>query len=217
MGQTLTTLLFWVLLVFNRISSSGAEEGDSPTGGSRFYSKFGGALGASVGLGALANNDRSLSSRTMNALFLEALPGYRWDWGLLGIHADYRSQGQTTSLSGAGGTNLGGHGFLLGIGSKLPMGKRLSLQTAFDFIGKYTLAVGTDQGDETSLSSPLGLGVKIQYLFENDAFSADLDLQYLHWNHFTIGSTTFSSGSTQWMAGLGLSYHFGAKKETSHE
>ena len=61
------------------------------------------------------NPNAGLQSRMINALSLEAFPGYRVGRFLLGLDFDYRFEGQFSSLTTADGTNARGQGWLLSI------------------------------------------------------------------------------------------------------
>ena len=147
-------------------------------------SHLGGTIGASWSIGKLNNNGMGLNSRTMDAFSLEALPGYRLDNWFVGPDFDYRWQGQITSLDGAGGTNLRGHGWLLGVGAGYRLDEQFSLQAAFNFLGKYSFRNQTSTIEDDHLSSPLGLRVKGQYMISRYPFSVDLDLQFQRWGEF---------------------------------
>jgi outer membrane protein OmpA-like peptidoglycan-associated protein len=176
---------------------------------SPFLSHFGATLGGSLDLGSLQNSDAGLISRNMMAYSFETLLGYKLSSWLLGIHLNYRWQDQLTSLESAGGTNLRGSDLLLGIGFRYNFSRAWSLQTAIDFIGNYQFVRKTYASEDASISSPIALRLKAQYLFIPDLLSADINVNLIHYSVFRISSTDYSSSSMSIMAGIGLTWHFG--------
>src|SRR5690606_30713108 len=93
-------------------------------------------LSASFSAGTMENSDMNLKNRVMTAISFEALPGYRHGKLLYGLHLDKRWHQQQSSLADAGGTNLKGTGYLLGVGIGYAYSEKINLQGALDFIGE---------------------------------------------------------------------------------
>lgn len=172
-----------------------------------FY-KLGASLGASFGMGRLGTSEQRLPSRTMDAFALELLAGVQAKRFLIGVDLDLRFQRQLSSLANAGGSNLRGQSYLIGVGIGAPLHKKLLIQASVQFLGQYSLTAQSDQSHESSFKKPLGLRVKTQYLFDSSPFSADMELQYLRWTSIDSGSNSIDIATTQWMIGVGLTYHF---------
>jgi outer membrane protein OmpA-like peptidoglycan-associated protein len=168
-------------------------------------------LSASVGIGSMKDSDMNLKSRTMSALSLEALPSYRLGKWLLGPHLDYRWQGQMTNLNSAGGTNLKGHGYLMGLGARHDFTHRFFTQASVDFFGQYDFSKQTSAHEDDKLKTPLGVRVKSGYAFIEKIpnLTFDIDLQYLTFKKIHISQTESNATTNQWMASVGVTYQFG--------
>lgn len=186
----------------------------SATAHAQEKSKFSLPLSASVGIGTLKSDDMNLKSRTMNALSLEALPSYRLGKWLIGPHLDYRWQGQTTSLSDAGGTNLKGTGWLVGVGARHDFNEKFFMQGAIDLLGAYDLTKDTAANEDDNLKNPLGVRVKTGYAFLERIpnLTFDADLQYLRFNTIHIAGQDHSATFNQLMISVGVTYQFGFGK-----
>lgn len=180
-------------------------------------SKFALPLSASLGIGTLESRDMNLKSRTMSAFSFEALPSYRVGKWLLGPHLDYRHQGQLSSLKDAGGNNLKGVGWLVGLGARHEFNDRLFLQGAIDFLGAYDLTRDTSNGEDDNLKSPLGFRIKTGYAFFEKLpnLTFDADFQYLRFNEIHISGAGTSNTFNQLMASVGITYQFGFGKKSS--
>ena len=165
-------------------------------------------VGASLEAGKMENGGMGLQSRTMTAISLEALPGYRFSrrW-LVGLDFDYRFQQQQASLANAGGTNLAGKGWLLGIGAQYHWNPKWAVQAGFDFLGKYSFDRQTANQQDNHLGAPLWLRAKAQRLIA-DSWSLDAVANYGVWKQFTVQGVDHSESTKQWMIGLGVTYHF---------
>lgn len=176
-------------------------------------SKFALPLSASVGIGTMESSDMGSQSksRKMNALSFDVLPSYRIGKWLFGPHLDYRWLGQMDSLSSAGGTNLKGNGWLVGIGARRDFSDRFFVQGAVNFLGAYDLTKDTAAMEDDRLKSPLGLRVKVGYVFIQSipALTFDTDLQYLMWKTIHIAGVDKSATFNQLMASVGITWHFG--------
>jgi len=172
--------------------------------------KFDASLGLSWGLGKKQNSSMDLQSRTMNAFSVNALPAYRFEKFSLGLDIDYRWHGQNTGLSEAGGTNLKGQGYTLGLGARFPIDERFMVQAGLSFFGRFDFSKDTDTSENTYMMKPIGVRAKAQYFFiPSLPLSFDLDLQYLTWTQFTVSTVKYSRATQQWFVGLGLTYYFG--------
>lgn len=164
----------------------------------------------------MENSEMNLKRRTMSAFSLEALPGYRLRKWIIGPHLDYRWQGQLTSLNGAGGTNLKGRGYLIGISTRYDFSSRLFAQASMDAFGHYSFSKKTSSLEDDGLRSPLGIRLKSGYAlierFPNLSF--DIDLQYLTFKKIHISNVESSAATRQFMASLGMTYQieFGKKE-----
>lgn len=205
------SVLFILSLSFSVIGRAEDASSDSD------FSPIGGSIGASYGIATFQNLDMNLPSRTMTALSVEGLVGYRptRSW-TLGADFDYRWMNQLTSLGSAGGTNLRGSGWMAGLGARYRPTERWALQAAIYFVGKLGFSQPAFSGEETGVSGPLGVRLKGQYfVFRDLPLSTDLDLSYVHHRTFRIARTDGPAGSTTLAAALGLTWHFGtlAKNE----
>lgn len=177
-------------------------------------SKFALPLSASAGIGTMASGGMNVKSRTMNALSIEALPSYRMGKWLIGPHLDYRVQGQVSSLSDAGGTNLKGSGWLIGLGVRHDFDDKFFVQGAIDFLGAYDLSKDTAAGEDDNLKAPIGLRAKTGYAFLERIpnLTFDADLQLLQYKTIHIGGADRDETFNQLMASVGLTYQFGFGK-----
>jgi outer membrane protein OmpA-like peptidoglycan-associated protein len=151
----------------------------------------------------------------MNSLSLEALPSFRLGKWMLGPHLDYRWQRQVSSLDSAGGTNLKGHGYLVGLGSRSDFSDRFFAQASVDLFGQYVFDKPTLAGEDDRLKSPLGVRVKSGYAFieKTPNLTFDIDLQYLTFRKIEISQVNSEAATIQLMASVGITYQFG--KDTS--
>ena len=174
-------------------------------------SKFAGTFGASYEAGQLGNSGMGLSDRTMTSVSFEALTGWRINKKLfVGLDFNYRLQQQQTSLSSTDGTNLAGKGVLIGLGANYNMNPRFSLQGAVDLYGKYNFDKQTSHGQDDHLKSPLSLRMKAQYFAFNELpLSLDASVSYIRWGNFHVEGVDHSKVTTQYMLGVGITYHFG--------
>lgn len=159
----------------------------------------------------MKDSDLSLKSRTMNSLSLEALPSYRLGKWMLGLHLDYRWQNQISSLDSAGGTNLKGHGYLVGLGARSDFSDRFFAQASVDLFGQYVFDKPTLAGEDDRLKSPLGIRIKSGYAFIEKIpnLTFDIDLQYLTFRKIEISQVNSEAATIQLMASVGVTYQFG--------
>lgn len=159
----------------------------------------------------MKDSELDLKSRTMNSLSLEALPSYRFGKWMLGPHLDYRWQGQVSSLDSAGGTNLKGHGYLLGLGARSDFSDRFFAQASVDLFGRYVFYKQTVAGEDDQLKSPFGIRIKSGYaLIEKiPNLTFDIDLQYLTFKKIQISQVDSGASTVQLMASVGMTYQFG--------
>jgi outer membrane protein OmpA-like peptidoglycan-associated protein len=174
-------------------------------------SKWALPLSASLGIGSMKDSELNLKSRAMNSLSLEALPSYRFGKWMLGPHLDYRWQGQVSSLDSAGGTNLKGHGYLLGLGARSDFSDRFFAQASVDLFGQYVFYKQTVAGEDDQLKSPLGIRIKSGYAFIEKIpnLTFDIDLQYLTFKKIQISQVDSGASTVQLMASVGMTYQFG--------
>lgn len=180
---------------------------------------FGATFGASYEYGELGDSGMGLQNRSMSAEAFEFLPGYRVNakW-LVGLDFSYRVQQQLSSLSAGGGTNLAGRGYVVGLGAKYDFSPKWSLQGAIGFLGRYDFDRKTDQQQDDHLNSPIGFRMKGQYFFrEGLPLSVDGIVDYQSWGKFHVAGTDLSNPASQWMIGVGLTYHFGSSERASSE
>jgi outer membrane protein OmpA-like peptidoglycan-associated protein len=161
-------------------------------------------------MGSMKDSELNLKSRTMNSLSLEALPSYHFGKWMLGPHLDYRWQGQITSLDSAGGTNLKGHGYLMGLGMRYDFSDRFFAQASVDFFGQYDFDKQTYASEDDRLKSPLGIRIKSGYaLIEKiPNLTFDIDLHYLTFKKIEISHVKTNASTSQLMASLGITYQF---------
>lgn len=173
-------------------------------------SKFSVPLSASTALGFLQSSDLDLKSRVMLVNSIEALPSMRVGRWQIGPHFDYRFQEQMTSLADAGGTNLKGHGPLMGVGLRYNFNKDLFVQGAVDFIGSYDLTKDTSEDEDDNLKEPLGIRAKAGYVFIKriPQLTFDVDAHYLQFQKIHIAGVDRSKKFDQFSVGVGLTYHF---------
>lgn len=159
----------------------------------------------------MKDSDLSLKSRTMNSLSLEALPSYRLGKWMLGLHLDYRWQSQISSLDSAGGTNLKGQGYLVGLGARSDFSDRFFAQASVDLFGQYIFDKPTLAGEDDRLKSPLGIRIKSGYAFIEKIpnLTFDIDLQYLTFRKIEISQVNSEAATIQLMASVGVTYQFG--------
>lgn len=174
--------------------------------------RFGLSLGGSYDRGTMENSGMGLPSRTMSVGSFDGLLSYRiLDNWQVGIDVDYSILRQQTDLSGAGGTNLKGQAWTVGIGTRYFFTKQLAIQGSIGLYGRHNFDHPTSLGQSDHLSSPIALRFKPQWF----AFSAipnlsiDADLRYQRWSEFDVQGTAHSQTTTQFFGGLGLTYHFG--------
>lgn len=173
-------------------------------------SKWALPLSASSGAGFMRDSKLNLKSRIMNSLSLEMLPSYRLGKWMLGPHLDYRWQGQFSSLASAGGTNLRGHGYLVGLGARADFSDRFFAQASTDFYGQYIFYKQTSSGEDDNLKFPLGIRIKSGYAFikKMPNLTFDVDLQYLTFKKIQISKVNSVADTHQLMASLGITYQF---------
>lgn len=174
-------------------------------------SKFALPLSLSAGLGSMNGADTDQKHRKMVAYSFDALPSYRVGQWLLGPHFDLRIQNQLTSLTNAGGTNLRGRGWLLGVGTRYNVNDRFFVQGVVDFLGYYDLVKDTSTAEDDGIESPLGLRVKTGYAFLEKIpnLTFDVDLQYLTYRTLHISGVDQNKKFNQVFASVGVTYQFG--------
>ena len=168
-------------------------------------------LSASWGMGSVRDSELNLKSRTMSSFSLEALPSYRLGKWLLGPHVGYGWQSQISSLDTAGGTNLRGRGYLMGLGARSDFSDRFFAQASVDLFGQYIFDKQTLAGEDDRLKSPLGVRLKSGYVFIEKIpnLTFDVDLQYLTFGKIEISRVNSDAATIQWMASMGITYQFG--------
>lgn len=172
--------------------------------------KYDATLGGSWEYGQLSGDDaHGHKARSMTAWSFEALPGYRLNpkW-LVGLDLNYRIQQQQTGISDAGGTNLKGKGWLLGLGAQYRLNPKWALQGAIDFLGNYTFDKQTAAAQDDHLEQPLSLRLKAQYFFR-EKWTGDISVNCIRWSKFEVTGSSHDEFASQWMIGAGITYHFG--------
>ncbi len=174
-------------------------------------SKWALPLSTSFGCGSMRDSKLNLKSRTMNSLSLEAFPSYRFEKWMLGLHFDYRWQSQVSSLASAGGTNLKGHGYLMGLGARSNFSDKFFAQASVDIFGQYVFYKQTLAGEDDRLKSPLGVRIKSGYAFleKTPNLTFDIDLQFLTFRKVEIAQANSDAATIQLMASVGVTYQFG--------
>ena len=187
-------------------------DGEVAADRSTFLSRFGATIGADYDFGTLGNSAIDVPSRTMNALSVEGLVGYRFGRVLIGPDFDYRFEGQLSSLGAGNGTNLKGKGWLLGLGGKYDINPSWSVQAAIDFLGKYTFDKQTSSSEDDHLEQPIVIRAKGQYFaFQDIPLSFDLDLQYVSYGKWHVTSADYTSSTNGFLVGAGVTWHFGVR------
>lgn len=176
---------------------------------------FAGTLGGSLEIGSLDSKGMELQDRTMTAISLEALLGYKLhsQW-ILGLDLNYRFQQQQTKAADSGSTNLAGKAWLVGLGAQYLANESWAFQGAIDFLGRYDFDKQTSDAQDGHLEKPLSLRLKAQY-FIKPYWSIDASINYITWSTFHVGGEDLSENSKQWMVGTGITYHFGWTRESS--
>ena len=188
----------------------------SPNTNARPSTWFGLTVGADYEFGRLGNPDRGIADRDMGATSIKALPGWRLgdDW-LVGLDLNYTFQRQITSVADAGNTDWAGKGYLAGIGAQYYPSLDWALQLALDFIGEYDFDRDTVAGQNDVLRQPLSLKAKAHYfLGKGIPISVDAVVGYTSWGALKVGGVEAAQRSNEWIAGLGLTYHFGRSTES---
>lgn len=187
----------------------------APAAASELLSHLGGHVGATYGVGRLGNDELAGGDRTVGALSVQALPGYRFGKLLVGANLDYRWQGQYTALERVGGLNWRGSGYLLGVGASYRFNPEWYAMVAVDFLGRYSFDRQTMAAQDDHLAAPLGLRAKVGYfpLARFPSWSVDGDFQYLRFSELDVSGKINKTTSSQWILGVGVAYHFGAKAE----
>ncbi len=156
----------------------------------------------------MQDSKMDLRARKMTSASVEALPGSHLGAWMIGMHLDMRRQGQLTSLDRAGGTNLQGMGYLLGLGVRYDVSNRFFTQTSTDFFGQYYFYRQNSSSKDVRLKSPLGVRIKSGYAFfeEIPNLTFDFDLHYLTYKKIQILEDEFEAATKQWMISVGLTY-----------
>ena len=130
------------------------------------------------------------------------------------IHHSKHHNGYTTNLNNAiAGTDLEGKGWLLGFGAQYRIDSEWAIQGAVDLVGKYSLDKKPSGNQDDDLSKPLSLRLKGQYFFA-EQWTADLSTNYIKWGKFEVPGASYNDSVTQWMVGVGITYHFGNLNNT---
>ena len=195
-------------------------DGDKKETNDSFISRLGALVGVSEDIGSMQNPSADLQARTMNSITVEAMPGYFLGNWLLGPDFNYLWEGQLSSLQNAGGTNLGGSGWTLGVGARYKPAQRWSIQASFNFIGNYHFRRNTYAVEDDGLSGPLGIRIKGQYfLVDYLPLSVDFKIEYIRFGTLRVLSSDYAATTNSLMVGIGLSWHFGhyLKSDTSED
>lgn len=174
-------------------------------------------ISVNAGIGSMQDSKMDLRARKMTSASLEALPGYHFGAWMIGTHLDIRRQGQITSLHRAGGTNLKGMGYLLGLGVRYDVSNRFFTQTSTDFFGQYYFYRQNSSSKDVRLKSPLGIRIKSGYAFfeEIPNLTFDFDLHYLTYKKIQISEDEFEAATRQWMISVGLTYQIATATPSS--
>ena len=182
---------------------------------SRWGDRVGLSIGGSYTAGSMENNGMGLPSRTMGVGSLEGLLAYKIfpNWQV-GLDLDYSIVRQLTGLADAGGTNLKGHEWVLGIGTRYTFNNNWAIQGSVGLFGYHWFDNRTGSSRPDHLTHPITVRIKPQW-FPFAAIpnlSLDADFRYQHWSTFNVQGTEHDQTTTQFFGGLGLTYHFGKMK-----
>ncbi len=121
-------------------------------------SGFAADMGFTVSGGTVSDKLGTIPGRTMvnGSAFLET--GWHIKFVSPLIFGEYRYSGQTTDETTVENQNMGGSGYLFGVGLRLDF-RKYFLSGYFDFSGAYKLAKTTPSGDDSVYSSPRGFHV----------------------------------------------------------
>ena len=176
--------------------------------------RINGMFGVSYGVGKMQNNDLNLVSRTMAGASLNGFGGYSFGRWMIGLDFDYTWTSQLSELSNTGNTNLKGRGWIFGVGAKYELSSYVAFQGTFGFLGNYTFFQQTASGQSASMTCPLSFRLKTQFFtVANSPLSLDVDLRYISWVNYYVEQAQASQTTSQWSAGLGVTYHLGRLKK----
>jgi hypothetical protein len=207
-------LIYSLFLVFLTLGQTtlADEAKDSTDSSTPTENRFGAQGSLSFGLGTGSNNSGSIPSRAMNILSLRALPGYRLGRWMPGLYLDYHFVGQTAEPSSVSNQNLGGAGYLVGLGGTFDWNK-FNFLLAVNFYGSYTLSTQAFGGQTSVYSAPLGFVAMANYqvLKNYPDWLAGLFVQSTAYSTSTLGGTSVDVSSnklTLTFYGLNASYHY---------
>lgn len=158
-------------------------------------------LGLSPGYGQM-QSESGMASRSMGALDIRALPGWRIGPLLVGAMAQYNIVEQLTDPTTVANINLRGSGYLLGAGVGLSFGP-IHLQGSYELYGKYTLGNVTAAGTSTTYSKPAGYTAILGW-----SIFPKVSMDAVYGTH-TYGTSTINGVDTDVSANKLMETHYG--------
>lgn len=169
----------------------------------RAEAQFGFHAASHFSFGGMSNESETLRPRSMSTLDLQFMPGYRLGTLLGGLLLDYRFIGQVSQASDVGGNELGGRGFIWGLGGVwTPSLWKFLL--SYDFRARHSV---------TSTSTTyMGSGFHLMAGYEfAPNFHADFQYTKMRYNMSdTNGVETDLTNDPvkHWTIGIGVSYSY---------
>jgi hypothetical protein len=193
--------IFYISLLFS-VATAVAEDD----------TKFQLHTGAHWGQGKMYNTVKSIPSRTMNTIDVQATPLYNLGAFSVGALLEFRYSGQNTLPNEVGNQNLGSTFFpnyVFGIAAQY-LAQDWKFILSLDFMGRYKLDRKDALDRESIYSSPLGLHLVAAKKILQD-FYLDLSLSYLAYSANELGGVENDldkNNLKHWNAALGISKNF---------
>lgn len=128
-------------------------------------SDLGFLAGVEYGYGKVRNKNLTTPSRAMTGVSGFVMPGYKFDWGMPGLYAEYNYLFQQTAPGAVKNQNLKGPAYLIGAALTAPVPRFTQFQflAGIDFWGKYMPTKKSVSNENSVYRRPLGGRILLGY------------------------------------------------------
>lgn len=169
---------------------------------------FGFHAGSHLGIGRMGNESLTLANRTMSVIDFQFMPGYTIGAFMPGLLLDYRFVGQMTDSVNAGGSDLAGKSFIIGLGTTFLTGD-WKILFSYDLRSRHSLSTNDSSGNHTTYKGS-GFHLLGGYQLAKNWFF-DGEFVQSSYNTSAVGESESDISSNkvkQWNLSFGVSYTY---------
>lgn len=165
-------------------------------------------LGLLGGFGSSYNSDKSIPNRAVDVGELYLTGGVRYMGTTLFLLGEYRDLEQMSDVSSSDNQNLGGNGYLFGLGLNFEIYK-VDFSFSYQFYGAFAMRNKTTLGESSIYSNPAGYRLQIGHLIypRIKGFIFVNDLDFKSWDHGGTDVDISDNKLTQLTYGVGIALH----------